>query len=216
MSGVPAVIVKKGGFLSALFHGVFGFLTVVVVCASGLGVYALHIADEKLDGLFTLTSGAISGLPEWQRNLPPLLAEMLDDHRAPEYRTQVNVSVSTAPSPDRSQRDLTIVEVTNTGPETISVLALNVVLEDQNGVPIRENRVYAATPIALDEAEWRGPLFPEDTRQFVVCRCGHERGLRPTFQVAELRVWNGPRPAETAEAGAEAAGAAAAAAADIR
>ena len=203
MSGVPAVIVKKGGFLSALFHGVFGFLTVLVVCASGLGLYALRIADTKVDGLLTMTGNVISGLPEWQKNLPPFLAEMLDDRRAPEYREQVGVSVRTAAAHDRSDRELTVVEVVNQGSEAISMLALNVVLEDKSGVPVHESRVYAATPIAIDEAEWRGPLFPGDTRRFVVCGWGHESGLRPTFQIAELRVWNGPQSDEAIEAEAE-------------
>lgn len=200
MSGVPTVIVRKGGFLSALFHGVFGFLTVLVVCASGLGFYALRIADTKVDSLFTMTGNLISGLPEWQQNLPPLLAEMLDDRRAPEYRTQVDVSVKTVAAHDRSDRELTVVQVVNKGPEAISMLALNVVLEDRSGVPVHESRVYAATPIAIDEAEWRGPLFPHDTRRFVVCGWGHESGLRPTFQIAELRIWNGPQPDKAIEA----------------
>jgi hypothetical protein len=195
MSAAPTVVVRKGGFLSPLFHGVFGFLTVVVVCASGLGFYALHIANTKVDGLFDLTSDVIGGLPEWQRNLPPLLGEILDDRRAPEYRQRVDVRVRTAPSPDRFERELTVVEVANNGPETISVLALNIVLENEDGVPVFDHRVYAATPVAADEGEWRGLLFPEDTRRFVVCRSGHECGLRPTVQVAELRVWNGPRDA---------------------
>ena len=209
MSGVPAVIVKKGGFLSALFNGLFGFLTVTVICASGLGVYALHIADNKVGGLLTMTGDLISDLPQWQQSLPPLLAETLDDRRAPQYREQVDVSVRAVTSSDSRDREQTVVEVVNKGSETISVLALNVVLEDKNGVPVRENRVYAATPIAIDEAEWRGPLFPHDARRFVVCRCGHEGGLRPTFQIAELRVWNGPDATEAVELGAEAGAAAA-------
>ena len=84
MSGAPAVIVKKGGFLSALFHCVFTFLTVTVVCATGLGVYALHIADSKVDGLFTITRDMVSEMPQWRENLPPLLGEVLNDRRAPD------------------------------------------------------------------------------------------------------------------------------------
>jgi hypothetical protein len=201
MSNMPAVIVRKGGFLSALFHGVFGFLTVLVVCASGLGFYGLHVVNSRAGDLFTLAGEVVSGLPQWQQNLPPLLAEALDDRRAPEYRAEISVSVKMVPAPDDSHREVAIVEVANKGSETISVLALNVVLEDENNVPVRENRVYAATPIAVDEAGWRGPLFPDTTRRFTVCRCGHETGLQPTYQVAELRIWNGPR---TPEAGAAA------------
>lgn len=199
MSNMPAVIVRKGGFLSALFHGLFGFLTVVVICASGLGVYALHIADDKVVSLFALTGDVVSGLPEWQRNLPALLADALDARRAPDYRSQIDVSVRTVPHPNDRARDLTIIEVTNKGSETVTVLALNVVLEGANGVPLREFRTYAATPLALDEDEWRGPLLPGSTRKFAPCGHVYERGLQPTVEVAELIVWNGPRAVDAAE-----------------
>jgi hypothetical protein len=216
MSGVPAVIVKKGGFLSALFHGVFGFLTVVVICASGLGFYALHIADDTLDDLFSMTRDAVAGLPEWKQNMPPLLAELLDDRRAPDYRAQVETSAKMVASSRRADREQAIVEVTNNGSETITVLALNMVLEDRNGVPVCEKRVYAATPIAVDDDDWRGPLFPGDTRRFAVLCYGAEEELRPTVQVAELRVWNGPRGAEAAEARAPTAGPSGVATEDVR
>jgi hypothetical protein len=193
MNAVPTVIVRKGGFLSALFHGLFGFLTALVICASGLGVYALHVADGKIAGFLSITREVVAGLPQWQQNLPPLLAETLDDRRAPEYRGQVDISVEKVTSPEGPGVDQTLVEVANRGSETISMLALNIVLEDRNGVPVRERRVYAASPLALDAAEWRGLLFPGDVRRFVVRCCGAAPGLQPTAQITELRVWNGPR-----------------------
>jgi hypothetical protein len=192
MSGAPAVIVKKGGFLSALFHGVFTFLTVTVVCATGLGVYALHIADSKVDGLFTITRDMVSEMPQWRENLPPLLGEVLNDRRAPDYRDQVAISVRPVKSADRWDGEVALVEVCNTGSETISMLALNIVLEDERGVPVREKRAYVATPIACDESEWRGLLFPDSTRSFVVRCFGEAHDLRPTAEIVDLRVWNGP------------------------
>ncbi len=204
MSTMPAIVVKKGGFLSSFFSGLFGLLVALVVCASGLGFYALHIADSKVDGLFTITSDVISGLPEWQRSLPPLLAELLDDRRAPDYREQIEVAVQTMPSPEDRSREVTVLRVANNGSETITVLALSVVLENANGVPVSERRVYAATPITIDEDDWRGPLLPAESRKFIVhhygrCRADHLGGLEASVGVTELRVWNGPRaePAET-------------------
>jgi hypothetical protein len=208
MSTMPAVIVRKGGFLSSLFSGLFGFLIAVVVCASGLGFYALHMVDSKVDGLFTITRDVISGLPEWQRNLPPLVAEMLDDRRAPDYRDDVEITVQMAPSPDDSTREVTVVRVANNGSETITVLALNVVLENANGVPVSERRVYAATPITVDEDDWRGPLLPGESRRFVVgchgrCRVDQIGGLEASVGVSELRIWNGPhaQQPETSDGG---------------
>jgi len=196
MNSVPAVIVRKGGFLNALFHGLFGFLIVVVVCASGLGIYALHVVDSKVGDVFAITGEWVSSLPEWQQNLPPMLAETMDSRRAVDYRDRIDVSVRTATSPRQSNREVAVIEVTNNGSETVTVLALNVVLEDQNGVPVQEFRTYAATPLAFNEDDWRGPLLPGSTRKFVRPCCGRERGLKATVDIAELRVWNGPQSAQ--------------------
>ncbi len=208
MSTMPAVIVRKGGFLSAFFNGLFGLLIVIVVCAGGLGFYALHIVDGKVDSAFAIASDVVSGLPEWQRSLPGLVAETLDDRRAPDYREQITITVETKPSPENSSREVTVVDVANEGSETITVLALNVTLENANGVPISERRVYAATPIMIDEDDWRGPLLPAESRRFVVHhygRCGgdHPTGLEATVSVAEIRLWNGPREKQPAASAGE-------------
>ena len=66
----------------------------------------------------------------------------------------------------------------------------------EDGIPISERRVYAATPFTCDEGEWRGPLLPEESRRFVVrhyvkrgaVRC--EEGIR--VGIADIRIWNGP------------------------
>lgn len=193
MSTVPAVIVRKGGFLSALFHGLFGFLAVLVVCSSAVGVYGLHVVDGKVSRFLDIGENVVAGLPQWKEVLPPLLADALDDHRAPDYRAQLDVTVRTAASPDDRDRELTVVEVRNRGSETVSLLALNITLENEDGVPIGEDRAYAATPILCDEAEWRGPLLPDATRRFTLRCWRHDRGLQPKVEIAELRVWNGSK-----------------------
>jgi hypothetical protein len=195
---MPAVIVRKGGFLSSFFSGLFGFLIAVVVCASGLGFYALHVVDSKVDGLFGITRDVVSGLPEWQRNLPNLLAETLDDRRAPDYREQIAITVRSVQSPKDPAREVAVVSVANNGAETITMLALYVTLANDHGIPVSEARVYAATPIMVAEDEWRGPLLPGESRRFVVPRDtlwygDHPTGLQPTVSVAELRLWNGPQ-----------------------
>jgi len=191
MSNMPAVIVRKGGFLGPLFYGLFGFLIAVVVCGTLLGGYGLHIVDSTASGLFAIGGDLITNLPQWQKTLPPMLAEALNDRRAPEYREQIEVVVRTVPAPGDVGRELTLIEVANNGTETVSVLALNVVLEDERGVPVYETRSYAATPVVINEDDWRGPLLPGSTRKFTQC-CRHGKGLRPIVEVAELRVWNGP------------------------
>lgn len=193
MSSMPTVIVKKNGFFSSLFFGLFGFLTVTVFVAGGLGFYALRIADSTTSGVFSLTGDILSGVPNWVENMPPFVSETLDDRRAPDYRDQLDVTVKTVPSPERPSRELAVVEVSNRGSETVSLLALAITLENDDGVPLDERRVYAATPLVIDEDEWRGPLMPGETRRFVASPRGHESSAKATVSVVDLRVWNGPR-----------------------
>jgi hypothetical protein len=197
---MPAVVVKKSGLFSALFHGLFGFLTAVVLCATGLGFYGLHIVDETASGLFSLGDNLIQGLPQWKEALPPMLAEALNDRRDPGYRSELDIAVQTVSSRNRHDRPTTVIEVSNNGSETVTVLALNVVLEDENGVPVGEFRTYAATPLTVDEGDWRGPLLPGSTRKFTERCCGHGDTVRATIEVAELRVWNEQEPVADADA----------------
>lgn len=204
MSGVPAVIVKKGGFLSSLFTGLFGFLIAVVVCASGLGFYGLHLVDKMAGGLFGVTGDVIAGLPQWQQNLPPLLAESLDDRRAPDYREKIDLTVKSITTAELKNDLTTLVVVTNRGSETVTLLAMNITLENAEGIPFSERRVYAATPITLDDDDWRGPLMPSETRKFLVRHCrdareGEKTNLQASVSIADLRVWNGPSAKRDAE-----------------
>ena len=197
MSTQPTIIVKKGGFFSSLFTGVFGLLITVVICASGLGFYALHTANRTVTGLFGIGGQMMAGLPEWQKNMPPMLAQLLDERRAPDYRDDMEISAKLLTDQTVSKNGAILVTVTNQGPETVMVLALTMTLENTDGVPLVERRVYAATPITIDEDEWRGPLLPSETRKFLVrpCRYSNPPDLddaEVTVSIADIWIWNGP------------------------
>lgn len=195
MQQVPSVVVRKGGFLAAVARGLFGFLIAAVVCASGIAVYALHTVDGRIDNVVGLAETIVGNLKHVRENLPPVLADAIDDRRAEDYQGLVSVDVqceSVADAPDDSRITL---HVYNQGDRTISLMALNVVLEDAEGKPLEDFRAYAATPLALDEDGWRGPLHPGQTREFVRWRhvprwkCG-EGGVRAAVEVAQLRVFD--------------------------
>ncbi len=206
MSTMPAVIVKKGGFFSALAVGFFTFLTVGVVCASVVGLYGMHIVNSKTWQVLQFGSSIAEQLPNWQRALPPALAEAIQDRRDPAYREQLKVTTRLNRSRD-SERGSVVIEVSNTGDEAVSLLALRLVLQDELGTPVHEIPTYAATPLTI-EGEWRGPILPGSTRRFV----RHYRAQSPVSEIAaeitELRVWDKTAAtaasAGTASAGAEA------------
>lgn len=190
MSSPPAVIVRKGGALSALAYGFFGLLVTTVACAAGLGVYGMWIAQNKFDRLLSTSAGLLANLPDWQAALPPALADGLRDRRAPEYRRQLDVTVRLVP---RSRGPRAVVAVSNQGPETVSLLALRVVVLDQDGVPAQERICYAATPVALDDG-WRGPLLPGAARELAL-PLGTPGGAGTVrHEIVELRLWQAVPP----------------------
>jgi hypothetical protein len=199
MSSTPAVVVKKSGFLNGLFYGFFGFLITTVLCVTGLGVYGLSIADSKAVQAISTAERLITGVPEWVNGmldaLPPAIADALHDRRDPGYRQQVDVKVRPVRAGRSELINRVALDVTNNGPETISLMAVRVVLLDDDGAAADERVVYVATPLAIED-EWRGPLLPGSTRKLSVSVYGVKPGdYEVSQEITELRIW---QPEESA------------------
>lgn len=191
MSGSPSVIVNKGGFLSSLVRGVFGTIMVVVICGTALGLYGMRMVNGKADMLVEngvrITERLLEALPEWQKAMPPQVADALVDRRAPDYRDQVEVTARVVN--DRGN-DVVVVEVTNHGDEIISMLPLRVVMEDSDGVPIMQESVYAVSPVQICD-EWPGPLWPNSGPRKIKLADYRFRGVHnanATVEITDLRV----------------------------
>ncbi len=191
MQGGPAaVVVKRGGFFTAIASGVFGLLITGVVCASGLAAYGLYIVDNRVGNAFDIGSTIVQSLPDWSERLPNVIADALNDRRAAEYRESLNVAVKFSPRESKRGERLAILEVENRGTETVTLLAMNLLLIDAEGNPIGESRAYAATPFSIDEGQWRGPILPGSTRR-TICRIWADRDATDvTVEISELRVAN--------------------------
>jgi len=189
MNGSPAVIVNKSGFLASVAKGIFGTIMVTIVCAAGLAAYTLHTFGVQATNI---TQGFCSGDADWQEALPSCLAEALHDHRAPEYRKSIEVSARLGDPATRVPGTLVVLDVKNNGPETVTMLALRIVLEDANKVPVHEALVYAATPLAVED-EWRGPLLPGSTVMRIPHYCyGLNDAAGVTVEVRDIRVADKP------------------------
>lgn len=186
MNSMPSVIVNKGGFFTSLVKGVFTLLTTIVICASGVGVYTLHLVNSKFSDIKQIGQSVVEGMPKWRQSLPPALADAINDRRAGEYQSELGVSVTLVDT-KRRDRQRAVIEVKNNGNETVSLLALNIRLEDVNGVPVRTFVTYGATPLAIDD-EWRGPLLPGATRKFVHDVAVGDYDLQATAEIADVRV----------------------------
>lgn len=190
MQTAPTVVVKKSGFFSALAFGLFGFLTTCVVCASAVATYAIHVADRQAVWVTSFAGEFLTQLPDWMDSLPPILSDNLDDRRALDYSANVSADVRLV-GEDRKGRKA-VIEVTNRGKETISLLVLNVLLEDEEGNPVANLKAYAATPIAVNEDGWQGPLPPGQTRKFTQRAPYGASVASASVEPIELRVWNQP------------------------
>ncbi len=191
MQSTPTVLVKKGGFLSAVAQGVFLFLTVSVVCVTLLGYKAMQ--NFNPERILTLGQKFLADPPNWAAILPPILADAGSDRRAPEYVDDVDVKVRLLPTPFDARASLAVVELHNRGDESISFLALNLRIENGDGVPIDETTAYGATPLPLPDCDWRGPLLPGATRKFTALL--HDfRGNAETaaIEISDVRVFAYP------------------------
>jgi len=159
-------------------------------------VYALHVVDHKVDAVLGVGTDTLQSLPELlpeiRDALPPALADAFEDVRDPSYRDQVDVNVRLVSSSRDDLRQL-VLDVTNNGDKTVTLMAVRVVLLDEAGDPVSSVVTYAATPLTVDQ-DWRGPILPGSHRI-----CGEpvwraRDGLTPQVEIADIRVWDGSEP----------------------
>lgn len=187
-TGTPIIV--KRGFLSTLAYGVSGVLITGIICGTGIGLYGLRMLDHKTGDLASLAKEIVAAVPDIIEALPPVLADALNDRRDPGYRSDLEIDIAIRQDQDSSwQRPVLIVK--NNGDQVVSLLGLRVVLVDEDGLPVEEESIFAATPLPCED-EWRGPIFPGETRKFSTQMYTHETGLTAEFEVTEIRIWNGP------------------------
>ena len=193
MNDFPQIIYKRHTFLSALAMGVSAIVIAFIISCTVVIIYGMNFAGDKSEDIVTLAEEAIRGLPKLQESLPPVLADMLNDRRQPDYSTQLTITPSTTLLPNDNGTVKTTIEIVNNGKEVISLLSLRVVVLTSRNEIITESNEWAATPIAADE-DWRGPLMPGSRRYFVTSRKGlpvfSADELKTEVEITDIRIWN--------------------------
>ncbi len=195
---------RKHSFLSSVAAGISAIVITAIISVTTVVLYGVHLASDKSDRVITLAQSAVRGLPEFERSLPPALADMLNDRRQPDYAAQLDITAKVTTQPDAHRRTRTAIEIVNNGDQVISLLSLRIVLLDEQDRLLCESQEWAATPVAIDN-DWRGPIMPGSKRRFVCWRnCPYEVGpldvIKPEVEITELRIWNGSQePATGAE-----------------
>ena len=193
MNDFPQIIYKRHTFLSALAMGISAIIIAFIVSCTVVIIYGMNFAGDKSEELVTLAEEAIRGLPKLQESLPPVLADMLNDRRQPDYSTQLTITPSTTLLPNDNGTVNTTIEVVNNGKEVVSLLSLRVVVLTSRNEIITESNEWAATPIAA-EKDWRGPLMPGSRRYFVSSQKGlpvfSADELKTEVEITDIRIWN--------------------------
>ena len=164
-----------------------------VVCSMIVGLTFMSMTEDVVDNSISWMGKMSDKWPDWHRALPPVLADAVNDVRSYEYASLLTINTRMVAKDGPRGRDRVIVQVKNEGDKTVSLLGLRVVIKDQDGDPVWEKIAYAATPLAIED-EWRGPLLPEQTREFAVHVGSLERFRSATAkaEIVELRIWSGP------------------------
>lgn len=193
MNDFPQIIYKRHTFLSALAMGVSAIIIAFIVSCTVVIIYGMNFAGDKSEEVVALVEQAIRGLPKLQESLPPVLADMLDDRRQPDYVTQLDITASTTLLPADKGTVKTTIEVVNNGKEIVSLLSLRVVVLTSQNEIITESNEWGATPVAADH-NWRGPLYPGSRRYFVTSRRAlpvfSADELKTEVEITDVRIWN--------------------------
>lgn len=194
MSQPSYITFRRHTFLSSLAMSLGAIIITLLVSCTVVALYAVHLVSEKSEQVVGLAQGAIQGLPEFAKSLPPALSDMLDDRREPQYSQELAISAKVVSQPDDGGRVRTEIEIVNNGHAVVSLLSLRITLVDDKEQLLCEAQEWAATPVAADGG-WRGPILPGSKRHFV-CYGGCLWGVRPAdtvkpqIEITELRVWN--------------------------
>jgi hypothetical protein len=208
MNDFPQIIYKRHTFLSALAMGISAVIIAFIVSCTVVIIYGMNFAGDKTEEVVSLVEEAIRGLPKLQESLPPVLADMLDDRRQPDYRSQLEITANTMLLPADKGTVKTTIEIINNGKEVVSLLSLRVVVLTSLNEIITESNEWAATPIAAED-NWRGPLMPGSRRYFVISRGGlpvfSADELKTEVEITDIRIWNSekgtwPESRESSEA----------------
>ena len=190
-----AQVVQSGrSFLSSLVLGVSLVLVSLVCAATLITVYGLNIVDRKTGNIFEFAEATVQSLPDLVDSLPPILADVVDDQRRPDYANQLDVSVRLTDARG-SGRVRPVVAVHNRGSEVVSLMSMRIIVLNDRDDLITEINEWAATPIAADH-HWRGPLLPGASRHFaagsrsVGKNFRSDDDLRVEFEITDVRVWN--------------------------
>ncbi len=200
----PSVIVNKTGFFTALVKGFFGTIIVLIICGTAVGLYGMSMAKNLTglpEDLVDRMPEIIRALPNWQE-LPPVVADALNDHRDLDYADQLDVETDFVFSSGAEDRGLLKVKLTNNGDQAVSLAAVRVLFYDES-TSFVDRPLYLATPMAMPSCHdgmcGPGPLPAGESRKMVLAIEKIVGDYEYSAEISDVRVWNGPLAGQGAQ-----------------
>ena len=195
----PKIVYKKHSFFSTLIMGLVLLIVTVVISVTVLIICGMNFVGERSESIITVAENAVRGLPAFQESLPPVLADMLNDHREPGYRDMLEITVEPTISTYNRNGVGTAVKVVNNGPDVVTLLSLRVVVLDSNGEILNESNEWVVTPFTIED-DWPGPLLPDSERYISTSHRNvfHQPSvdnLKAQAEITDIRIWNGQKNA---------------------
>jgi hypothetical protein len=181
------------GFFSTLAVGGSVVVATAIVCGTVVVSHGLSVLDSKADHLVGAAQVAVENLPELIASLPPILSDLVNDERRPDYAENLTITARWSDHKTRHGGRKPIIEVENRGTEMVSLLSMRVIVQDDDGDVLLDRNEWAATPVAA-EHDWRGPLMPGAKRVFLggIIRLGEKldnTNLHLNTEITDIRVW---------------------------
>jgi len=194
---------KRMSPLTALVLGVAGVCAVAIASGSAVVIYGLDVAGGNAESIVRFAENTVEGLPQLIESLPPAVGDILNDRRAPDYVRAIDVQVHFVTDGD-GKRFRPALTIENKGEQVVSMLAVRVAALTESGVPVGEWTELAATPIALDDNDWRGPLLPGAQRHVLLGAWraidpARLASISPAVEISDVRVWCGNEAGVAAE-----------------
>ncbi len=193
----PQLSYKRHTFLSSLVSGLSAIIVTLIICVTGIIIYGMNIASDKSEEIISLAQSTINGLPAIQKSLPPVIGDVFNDRREPDYRD--NIEITAEPSffqQDNGRLGATVV-LANKGSKVVSLMSLRIVIHNNKNEVLSELNDWVATPFT-NKNDWPGPMMPNSKRYISLkgnraFNIQNTDELKTEVEITELRIWNGEK-----------------------
>jgi hypothetical protein len=204
----PQLSYRKHTFLTSLVSGLSAVIVTLIICATGIIIYGMSIASDKSEEIISLAQSTIHGLPAIQKSLPPVVEDVFNDRRDPAYRDKVEITAEPSLLPQDNGRLGASVILVNKGSKVVSLMSLRITILNSKNEVLSELNHWVVTPFT-NKNDWPGPLMP-DSKRYISLKgkrafnYPNTNGLKTEVEVTELRIWDGQKAVQPADANAPA------------